>query len=98
MEDEMDNVTLAELNFGRTRGVLGYGTVPPAKSKYDEPMQCLRFCTSCEKSGIVKPGQLTLMSHGCDSSVFTRMLPPMPQEAPAYENPVLFLLENPGGN
>jgi uracil-DNA glycosylase family 4 len=38
------------------------------------------------------------MSHGCDSQDFTSVLGPLPIEGRAVDAPILFLLEEPGGD
>jgi hypothetical protein len=91
------DLSLADLNF---REIVDYGGQPPAKSRYPSPLACRGYCISCEESGLLKNtgGRLDRMSHGCDSADFEAVLGPMPREGAGVAAPVLFLLENPGGD
>jgi hypothetical protein len=91
----MRNARLADLNF---RELIDYGGHPVVQNSYTHDRQP-GYCVSCEENGVLgrAGGQLDLMSHGCDSDDFERILGPMPRDTAAVERPVLFLLEDPGG-
>lgn len=91
------NELLADLNF---KSIVDYGGQPIAKSRYATPQPCFGYCTSCEDSGLLEQtgGRLDLMSHGCDSSDYESVLGPMPSSGIECHDPILFLLENPGGD
>ncbi len=93
----MRDVELADLNF---REIIDYGGQPPVRNRYAEALQCAGYCVSCEDATLLATvgGHLEIMSHGCDSSDFEQVLGPMPQEGRIVEQPVMFLLENPGGD
>lgn len=97
----MKNANLSNINF---REIIDYGGQPKVQNRYDPPLRCSGYCISCEESDLLNgtDGKLDLMSHGCDSSDFESLLGPMPREAseaaaPLHE-PVLFVLEDPGGD
>lgn len=93
----MKDPQLVELNFDE---LLNYGGQPsPILYEYEQPIPCQGYCVSCERKGLLEGTgkRLHRMSHGCDSSDFEAVLGPMPNEGPAVEHPILFLLENPGG-
>jgi hypothetical protein len=87
---------LADLNF---REIVNYGGQPQVKNWYPSPLVWQGYCISCEESGLLEKtgGSLDRMSHGCDSADFEAVLGPMPREGAGVAEPVLFLLENPGG-
>jgi Uracil DNA glycosylase superfamily len=97
----MKNDQLADLNF---RTLLHYGGRPAITSNNylrdgHKQLNCNGFCISCEQRGYVREasGRLTLMSHACDSSDFEAVLGPMPEDKGDFvDQPVLFLLHNPG--
>src|SRR4051812_47984659 len=97
----MRNAKLVDINF---REIVDYGGQPPVKNKYEPPLHCPGYCISCEESGLLKDsgGKLDLMSHGCDSWDFKSLLGELPGDAPGagprLHEPVMFLLENPGGD
>jgi uracil-DNA glycosylase family 4 len=71
------------------------GGQPPVKNKYESPLPCTGYCVHCdEKFGI----QLSLISHGCDSSDFEHLLGPLPAASEFVDKPILFLLERPVRN
>jgi hypothetical protein len=87
---------LADLNFKK---LLHYGGQPLVRNRYPSPLACAGYCVSCEREGLLGTGEsLDLMSHGCDTSDLERVLGPMPALARPFEQPVLFLLEMPGGD
>jgi hypothetical protein len=92
----MKDQQLADLNF---KDLLHYGGQPPVRYRYDHLLQCTGYCIACdEKYDDVK---LDLMSHGADSSDFEQILGPMPPVVSGRSivaQPVLFLLEQPGGD
>lgn len=91
----MRDSRLSYLNF---QELLDYGGQPPVRNEYDPSLCCRGYCVSCEKNGLLEKtgGRLDLMSHGCDSADFESILGPMPRKGVSVEQPVLFLLENPG--
>lgn len=93
----MKDKRLVQLNFSK---IVDYGGQPPSKSEYDLRQRCKGYCVSCEKAGLLDQanGRLDLMSHGCDFSDFEAALGPMPKRGSTIKLPVLFLLENPGGD
>jgi hypothetical protein len=95
----MDDERLVELNFC---SILHYGGQPPRYYQQPEPIPCEGYCVSCEESGLLEGTgkRLDLMSHGCDSSDFEKVLGQMPgnQNQTAVKKPILFLLEAPGGD
>jgi len=93
----MKDSRLAELNFVE---LLNYGGQPPVLNRYPQPVCCEGYCVSCEDAGLLEGTgkRLDKMSHGCDSSDFEAVLGPLPNEGPPVERPILFLLENPGGD
>jgi hypothetical protein len=93
----MKDRQLAELNF---HDLLDYGGQPPVHFEYRPPICCKGYCLSCEDSGLLKQTghRLDLMSHGCDTSDFEAVLGPLPTDGRPIEQPILFLLENPGAD
>jgi len=93
----MKNGFLAKINF---EDILDYQGQPIVKNTYSKPLNCRGYCISCEESGLLKQtgGRLELMSHGCDSSDFETLLGPLPNEELKINQPILFLLENPGAD
>lgn len=93
----MKDRRLVDLNF---REILNYGGQPPVQYRYSSPLACQGYCVDCEEAGIVKQvgGRLDMMSHGCDSADFEAILGKMPREGTGVDEPILFLLENPGGH
>lgn len=90
---------LVNLNF---REVVNYGGQPPVQVQQSPSITCYGYCVSCEESGVLQQigGQLSLMSHGCDSEDFETVLgrmPANPTVARPIAEPVLFLLDGPGG-
>ena len=90
---------LVDLNF---REIVNYGGQPPVQAQQNPPITCHGYCVSCEESGVLQQvgGQLGLMSHGCDSEDFENVLgrmPANPAVARPISEPVLFLLNDPGG-
>ena len=81
------------------RKLLDYGGMPLVKHRYDDPLTCSGFCTACESAGFLRdaePGlRLDQMSHSADTSDFEDLLGILP--TPTMDDPVLFLLESPGG-
>jgi hypothetical protein len=92
----MKDRQLRDLNFVE---LLHYGGQPPVQYRYRPNLHCDGYCVACEEKGIVdrSRGALGLMSHGCDSADFEQVLGPMPRIGVGVEQPVLFLLEDPGG-
>lgn len=93
----MKNTALADINF---REILDYGGQPEVRNRYPRSLACSGYCIDCEESGVLgeSGGQLSLMSHGCDSADFETILGPMPLAGSGVTMPVLFLLENPGAD
>ena len=96
LEATVKNPELVELNFME---LLHYGGQPRVMFRYDRTNRphCVGYCTGCEDRGLVRRGELDLMSHGCDSADFESLLGPLPAEH-LIKAPVLFLLEDPGGD
>lgn len=96
-ETVVKDASLADINF---REILDYGGQPRVENAYSTPPVCRGYCISCEESGLLEKtgGRLDLMSHGCDSADFEDVLGPMSHDRPGLAEPVLFLLENPGGD
>jgi hypothetical protein len=90
----MKNKELHDLNF---KELLKYPAAFEPQNPYEKPIECSQFCVECEKNGIVPKDEMPLMSHGCDSSDFIKILKEMPA-SPAYPFPVMFILEEPGGD
>lgn len=80
------------------------GGAPTPQYRYDPPISCTGFCTSCEDSGLAPTprSRLDLLSHGCDSSDYEAILGPLPPSELALggriSEPILFLLESPGSD
>jgi hypothetical protein len=93
----MKNKALHDLNFKK---LLEYPEVFQPQNYYEDPIPCERFCIECETSGTLAKagGTLTLMSHGCDSSDFESILGSRPNVANDINDPIMFLLEDPGGD
>lgn len=91
----MKSKFLRELNF---KTLLDYPDEFRPQREYKPPLACDRFCIECEKSGVVATGQLTLMSHGCDTDDFEKILGSSMNNGDAVKIPIMFLLEDPGGN
>jgi hypothetical protein len=93
----MKNKVLHKLNF---ETLLSYPTEFQPRHHYGAPICCDRFCIQCEADGTLKEagGKLTLMSHGCEISDFEQLLGPMPEQEKFLNAPVMFLLEDPGGD
>ena len=92
----MKNQILADINF---KEIVCYDKQPVPAWRYPKQINCDGYCIKCEELGFLEhPARLDLMSHGCDTSDFESVL----GELPVYENtvksPVMFLLENPGGD
>ena len=95
----MRDQCLVDLNF---REIIDYGGQPSIEHRRAKPQPCHGYCLSCEESGLLSEigGHLDLMSHGCDAEDFTTILGPMPFSDDGHDSidqPVLFLLEDPGG-
>ena len=92
----MKDPQLVALNF---RLIVDYGGQPAVQFRYRGTKRptCVGYCTSCDDKKLVEPGVLDLMSHGCDSSDFETLLGALPAQNPITA-PVLFLLEDPGGD
>lgn len=93
----MKDVRLADISF---REIVDYGGQPRGENAYSTPLDCRGYCISCEESGLLKRtgGRLDLMSHACDSMDFEAVLGRMPRDGAGFTEPVLFLLQNPGGD
>ena len=95
----MRNEGLANLNF---RDLIDYGGPPAPRNRYDLRTQCSGYCTHCDENRYLEGTglQLDLMSHGCDSDDFERILGTIPDQpgAPARDEPILFLLDQPGAD
>ncbi len=92
----MRDDNLATLNFSQ---LLNYGGRPNIKNVYEPPLSCSGYCVDCEKSGDVFENSgdyFDQMSHGCDSSDFEALLGPLTNRGNSF--PIVFLLENPGGD
>ena len=88
---------LEHLNFS---GVLNY--MRPIERRPRDGSQlytCVGFCHDCEDRGL-SPSEGSsdiLMSHGCTSDDFVEIIEqPLPEIK--YSEPIMFLLENPGGD
>jgi hypothetical protein len=92
----MKDPRLVSLNF---RELIDYGGQPAVRNSYAEQRRP-GYCVSCEDNGVLAKtgGHLDLMSHACDSEDFKKILGPMPRKGMAIDAPVLFLLEEPGGD
>lgn len=92
----MKDKRLVDLNFCE---IVDYDGQPQVENKYSKPINCRGYCVDCEKTGVLKKsgGHLDLMSHGCDSSDYEAILGQMPREGICIDQPILFLLEDPGG-
>ena len=89
-----------ELRLLNFRSILQYEDIPVAKFK-DElmmaPYRCNGFCLDCEHEGFVSANSNpVLMSHGCSTADFERLLGPLPNKN--INAPIMFVGENPGGN
>ena len=87
---------LAKLNFCK---LLNYGGRPKVQNIYDPPLPCSGYCIACEESGKVFDNSgdyFDQMSHGCDTSDFAELLGTLQHNNNSF--PVMFLLENPGGD
>jgi hypothetical protein len=92
----MKNKTLRNLNFKK---LLEYPDDFQTKHKYDPPINCNRFCIECEKNGeMTNACGATLMSHGCDTDDFEAILGPRIINRDEVKEPIMFLLEDPGGD
>ena len=96
----MRDERLADLNF---RQLLHYdGGGPPVQHSFDTPLACSGYCVHCEERGNVfhnAGDSFDQMSHGCDTSVYEKLLGgPIPNREGRLEVPIIFLLENPGGD
>lgn len=92
----MKNPDLVRLNFVE---LINYGGQPEVRSKYAPPLSCSGYCTDCEKAGLTGTDlHLDQMSHGADTSDYEQILGPLPGNEKSFDMPVLFLLENPGGD
>lgn len=92
----MLNDNLAQLNFCK---LLHYGGSPKVQNTYDPPLHCSGYCVACEESGNVFKNadeHFDQMSHGCDTSDFEELLGTLHEANNSF--PVVFLLENPGGD
>ena len=93
----MRNLKLANLNF---RELLNYGGQPIVKSfYYDSPLNCIDYCILCEQRSVF-PNQndcFDQMSHGCDTSDYETLIGELKTDR-IVNFPILFLLENPGGD
>lgn len=88
---------LARLNFFE---LLHYGGKPPAQHEYDPPLQCRGYCIHCEEKGNVfdsNEDSFDQMSHGCSTSDYEEILGTKPDKEKGISDPIVFLLENPGG-
>lgn len=93
----MKNPALRSLNF---KDLLCYqGEILP-EHFYSSPRDCSAFCIECERSGAAERagGKLTLMSHGCDTFDFEFIFGRELEGEHLVQDPVLILLENPGGD
>ena len=94
----MRDKRLADLNF---RDLLHYGGEPSIQHTYVPPLACSGYCIHCEEKGNVfsnSQDSFDQMSHGCDTSIYETLLEPMCNGGRRIELPIIFLLENPGGN
>lgn len=89
----MKNKILHELNF---KTLLGYPDEFQPQCDYEKPICCHKFCIECERSGVANTGGVTLMSHGCDTDDFEKILGSKVDKPAAVEDPIMFLLEEPG--
>ena len=92
----MLNDNLAKLNFCK---LLNYGGRPKVQNTYDPPLPCSGYCVACEESDNVFENagdHFDQMSHGCDTSDFEELLGTLSDAKNSL--PVVFLLENPGGD
>ena len=93
----MQNNELIDINFNK---ILNYNGQPQVRNTYSSPINCQGYCISCEESGLLAGtgGRLELMSHGCDSSDFEAVLGKLPIDGVRINQPVVFLLEEPGAD
>ena len=74
----MKDSLLRDLNF---RTLISYERgAPEPQYRYEEPLRCSGFCTSCEEKGLAPTARwkLDLLSHGCDSSDYEMLIGPLP--------------------
>jgi hypothetical protein len=92
----MNNTFLRRLNFTE---LLGYPDELQPKHHYEKPISCDRYCIDCETNGTLAKagGKLTNISHGCDIFDFENILGPKAKTRDAVEYPIMFILEDPGG-
>lgn len=92
----MKNKKLSDLNF---KYLINYGGQPDVQCQYKEPLKCSGYCIYCEEQKVFPDfdGSFDQMSHGCDTSDYEKVLGSLKSKKPT-EKPIIFLLENPGGN
>lgn len=101
----MRNNQLFALNF---QGIQKYDLKELARRKakpnYDPPLKCDGFCTLCERNGLVSyNGNVPpILSHGCDTDDYESFLGDLSSHLSVlniqkYSEPVIFLLDAPGG-
>ena len=87
---------LFNLNF---KILLKYPDRFEIKNRYEDnnPIPCSGFCTCCENELGLKAATPPLMSHGCSTDEIQKMLG-VDKFDGGNEQPIMFLLENPGGD
>ena len=88
--------SLEQLNFSE---ILSYKRPIDYRCRGDEIHTCTGFCHDCEDKGLASKcdSPEPLMSHGCTSDDFTKIIgQPLPEVR--YDFPIMFLLENPGAD
>lgn len=89
----MNNQELVDLNFRR---LIDYRGQPPVRREH--PIECFGYCTSCEDKKIIDRCILGRMSHGCDTADYIEALGGPFSGVERFDKPVVFLLEDPGGD
>lgn len=91
----MKNKQLEELNF---RKLIHYSPIPKMGARSIFPLNCARFCVSCEQQGFLNGREYGLgqISHGADTQDFESSISELPSSG--VTDPVAFLLESPGGH
>ena len=87
---------LLDLNFNQ---LLKYPDHFEIKNSYDKnhPIPCSGFCTYCENELGLRAATPPLMSHGCSTDEIQKVLG-VDKFDGGNEQPIMFLLENPGGD
>ncbi len=96
----MKNQKLHNLNF---KELLLYPEEFSPQSRYSTPIECKSFCHRCEdgdknrEKASASESETVLISHGCDTEDFVTCLG-TPLKNQKCTEPILFLMEDPGGD